>query len=857
MARITQQSSIGTTGTSYENEPIVKSDGASSDVMEWAASTGSSAVKITEDSNNNLNLTVDGVSLSNVAAKIKSVTSSTDVDAVFVYDTRNDSDGGAWRKKCQGLSWFDEALNQTTRGGRREFPSVALIVADNATDETLTIYDLDDPAMPLWMSFDSSTSSNDLTRNLGTVASSAFNGRIYLALKSDNGLVVVDFVADTGSLYTQSAGSGEYKGNIATRNEANGFNLGSYGVSIVNNTVNDVAATVLEGAELGALGLPIPTIAVACNSPGASVIHPNGDVYDFTVGSYNTNAVAWDKDGLLIQFVNGTQRRVDRVPFGSLYTDTTVSASTVIYNLTNSGWTGSGMALGLSQDSLITAGEKTVAQGGASGLQIVKRQSGNDSGTGENLAAYITSDYNTGYMLGDIRLALAETRTTPLYSTNQVVDRSVKDKVISVNGTITNSVVDTSAELTAYSGFSASNYLTRAYDADFDFADGKVSVMCWVKVVAGSTYQAIANRYGSGDTVKGWFLYLDPNEKAYFEVAGASTVSSGFTSILADGWHFICGVSDGSKVKIYVDGVLANSATLAAGDLSNSSAKLQVGIGWDETNYPVLGSLSLLRISATAPTPQQVKEIYEAEKPLFRAGAKCLLQSDHSSASNTVRDLSFDESTGLLSVSQSTNTDHSSGVQAFRGLERVSNFNGKDYGWSDGGSNLIASAGGIVAPVRTGGTGGVLVDLPPFDVRGDTNIADSKLPDDGKIRFTGVTTDATPTVIGNIPVAENEAVNVIVRIEGSRYDLRSSDWTIFGEIKQAFHRNLGGDVGARSEISKLVHEGSTGTGTDVDLDVSTSAQTIQVKVTGTASVDRMQWKAEVEVQRITEKQYER
>ena len=35
-------------------------------------------------------------------AKIKSVTSSTTVGAVFVYDTRNDSDSGAWRKKARG-----------------------------------------------------------------------------------------------------------------------------------------------------------------------------------------------------------------------------------------------------------------------------------------------------------------------------------------------------------------------------------------------------------------------------------------------------------------------------------------------------------------------------------------------------------------------------------------------------------------------------------------------------------------------------------------------------------------------------------------------------------------------------------
>ena len=60
MARITQQSSIHTTGISYENEPTVKSDGASSDVMEWAASTGSSVIKVTEGADNKLDLTVDG-----------------------------------------------------------------------------------------------------------------------------------------------------------------------------------------------------------------------------------------------------------------------------------------------------------------------------------------------------------------------------------------------------------------------------------------------------------------------------------------------------------------------------------------------------------------------------------------------------------------------------------------------------------------------------------------------------------------------------------------------------------------------------------------------------------------------------
>ena len=98
--------------------------------------------------------TSGGTQSNELEAKVKSVTSSTTIGAVFLYDTSQDSDGGAWRKKCKGLSWFD-AASSATRSARKDFPAMALIVADNvsANNETVTVYDLDDPAMPAWMVF--------------------------------------------------------------------------------------------------------------------------------------------------------------------------------------------------------------------------------------------------------------------------------------------------------------------------------------------------------------------------------------------------------------------------------------------------------------------------------------------------------------------------------------------------------------------------------------------------------------------------------------------------------------------------------------------------------------------------------
>ena len=119
-------------------------------------------------------------------AAIKSVTSATTVGAVFVYDTRNDSDGGAWRKKARG-SWYYETLNTATRGGRREFPSVALIVADSSTSEkSVTIYDLDDPSAPMWMVF---------THNHSGDAShlSSYNGADISSVVFLNGVLAVSY----------------------------------------------------------------------------------------------------------------------------------------------------------------------------------------------------------------------------------------------------------------------------------------------------------------------------------------------------------------------------------------------------------------------------------------------------------------------------------------------------------------------------------------------------------------------------------------------------------------------------------------------------------------------------------------
>ena len=72
---------------------------------------------------------------------------------IFVYDTRKDSDGGAWRKRTQNCSWYNETLNTAYRGSRKEFPSIAVLVSHEGNNFGFSIYDGDDPNLPMWMHF--------------------------------------------------------------------------------------------------------------------------------------------------------------------------------------------------------------------------------------------------------------------------------------------------------------------------------------------------------------------------------------------------------------------------------------------------------------------------------------------------------------------------------------------------------------------------------------------------------------------------------------------------------------------------------------------------------------------------------
>ena len=370
---------------------------------------------------------VSGASLhdTQVSAISKEIADSNVVD-VFVYDTSKDSDGGAWRKRTKHTSWYNETLNTDIRGSRREFPAVAVIVTQQ---QRVTIYDGDDPDLPMWMVLNKGASGSMIYSTNTAVFTSitAVNGNIYYGMSTTAGAGKIEFINDSSFKYRPSPRSnrGRFNGNIADRALTLGWNLES--TVLVNEDVNDVAMTVLPNAPIDdTTGLPIPTIAVATNG-GVSVIKDDGIIVDKATTSEGISMVAFtDIDKLIAKNSN--------VNYIGIFDDITADQSTTyLGNITDATFSYDGVfesdprynypnptgrvnnnadAVNLKDKTFAFGVNEGNSTSTSNGFNILQYTTGSDTDNNGILVG-VTTSYNTGWMHGDIKGAfLSDTDTT-------------------------------------------------------------------------------------------------------------------------------------------------------------------------------------------------------------------------------------------------------------------------------------------------------------------------------------------------------------------------------------------------------------------------------------------------------------
>jgi hypothetical protein len=707
-------------------------------------------------------------------SQINASTADTAVD-VFVYDTSRDTDGGAWRKRTQHTSWYNETLNTATRGSRREFPAVAVIVAEV---QKITIYDGDDPDLPMWMVFDSSVfwGSSSISSCV------MINGELFFGINSTLGVRFVKFLEDKIGRYSNGVGVGHWPINIAERSENRTFvTTGtSAQTGLVNGDVNDVAMTVLPTAPIDPdTGLQVPTIAVATEG-GVSVIKDDGTVVSsagdaprsveyldnnyliitrnsssgyfavhnnhFTSGVWNANAYAYYSATIPVfnqsGYINGIAASengyfgnsigvhiYDALSSSSTNTNGLFSNITTSYNtgwmhgdikgaflsdtdatnvtgtelVTNgtfdtntNGWTaGFNASLSVSSSQLVitngpTTGSSNYGLAAQSITTVIGKTyvysarfiSGSIATSGQVRVGTYLGDSSLGYTAGTgtISVTFKATGTTTwigLLNPSNVgsatitfddasvriadPDRSVNNNGLQVFGTVTKSAVATGAELVAYSGFSASNYLMQPYNSDLDVGTGDISVIGWFKSSnsAGGYFFERMDPARTGNRLRGYIT----NSTYQFLISTSAGVIISNQNYLDGTWHFYSGIKRGSVMYLYVDGRLLGSADVGTNSITNTSANLSFGIRSDTASHFQDGNMALWRVSASAPSAEQIKKIYEDEKVLFQENANATLYG----SSDIARALAYDEKTNLLHVGTS------SGRSDFNGLRRINN----------------------------------------------------------------------------------------------------------------------------------------------------------------------------------------
>lgn len=288
----------------------------------------------------------------------------------------------------------------TYRAGREDYPTNALITAEAAR---VIIWDLDGAVPSMWMVFEGTTFGYLYAPTTIVKVVSALNADLIIGTSDGGttygGISWVNFAKDKSIYsYLNNVTDAHYRclNPVSGRNTTTSGDrtLTAIGPALVNHFINDVALTVLPDAPIDENGMPVPTIFCS-TAAGVSVVNNNGVVADLVdVAGDATYEVAFDKNNN-IYFTNSTQGDLDMF----LSTNYDADDTTPDANYDNTTIPALLAAITTTKYGLVQTG-KGLAVGHNTG---VSRLVPSTATKANGMIAYITSTYNTGWMVGDIR----------------------------------------------------------------------------------------------------------------------------------------------------------------------------------------------------------------------------------------------------------------------------------------------------------------------------------------------------------------------------------------------------------------------------------------------------------------------
>jgi trimeric autotransporter adhesin len=359
-----------------------------------------------------------------------------------------------------------------------------------------------------------------------------------------------------------------------------------------------------------------------------------------------------------------------------LVTNGTFSTALGVEWSVNAGWTLSGGALlhtvGQTGQA-VSSGVCVVGKTYSYSVTVSGRTAGNIyffiGGSAPANANVATNTTVTGYFVATTAVAFATQVSSDFDGSIDNIsvkladaDRSVKNNGLNIVGTLTKAAVASGAGLVAYSGFSASNYLEQPYSANLDFGTGDFCYMGWVTPSSLSSLGYLFGRQNTTPSGSRIYAYIAASTGVvnFTTTDGTTSVPISGGAVTVGSPAFIVCMKSGASVYLYVNAVQVATATAATLTMNNATALFRMGVDHAAGN-PALASLSLWRISATAPSADQIAHIYRTELPLFQANAQCTIAGTSTAATA----LAYDSAADTLHVGTSW------GRTAFRDLLRI------------------------------------------------------------------------------------------------------------------------------------------------------------------------------------------
>lgn len=139
---------------------------------------------------------------------------------------------------------------------------------------------------------------------------------------------------------------------------------------------------------------------------------------------------------------------------------------------------------------------------------------------------------------------------------------------------------------------------------------GKMTMACWVYPTISNAFQALIDR-STGSASRQYAMFLSQNgvTKIFLAIGGVGIGDVVVTpNWVVNQWNFIAVTADGTNVRTYVNGVLANTTASAALPTSTSDP---LAIGREVLNqFSVNGREDLPAIWAGVKTPAEIARLY-------------------------------------------------------------------------------------------------------------------------------------------------------------------------------------------------------------------------------------------------------